>query len=399
MAQPYSHTLHLIYMSSAKLTLDTRQRKTDGTYPVKVTISHHHQTAHISIGISLPKDDWDKRKCKCIGASKFRQAYLAQKLATIQDTMLRIRDDGQAKHMTALQLRDEILKRLNPDNQPTFGEMFKRFADSHENGRTRAIYYATLHLIRLHDESALNAKFEEINKTWLETFYTSLAERSPSVNARNIHLRNIRAVFNAAIDDGITDYYPFRRLKIRPVATRKRCLDLVTLRTILNTDGNRYIDAFRLSFYFIGMNSADLLTLTQENIVDGRIIYHRHKTHRLYSVKIPEQAKPIMEAHKGSRLLLDFAEHCKVYRHFANKANIYLHTIHPGLTMYWARHTWATIASSLDIPDDVIGLALGHAARNATTDIYIKRDTAKVDDANLKVIEYVLNGKFPTKRG
>jgi integrase len=61
------------------------------------------------------------------------------------------------------------------------------------------------------------------------------------------------------------------------------------------------------------------------------------------------------------------------------------------VTAYSARHSWATVAASLDIPDDVIALALGHTPRNATTDIYIRRDLRKVDEANRRVIDYVLN--------
>ena len=65
----------------------------------------------------------------------------------------------------------------------------------------------------------------------------------------------------------------------------------------------------------------------------------------------------------------------------------------PSLTTYWARHSWATIAASLDVPDDTISLALDHSARNATTVIYIERDLRKVDAANRRIIDYVFNGK------
>jgi integrase len=64
-----------------------------------------------------------------------------------------------------------------------------------------------------------------------------------------------------------------------------------------------------------------------------------------------------------------------------------------GITSYWSRHTWATIAASLDVPDDVISLALGHSARNATTAIYIERDRKKIDKANRRVIDWVWYGK------
>ena len=43
--------------------------------------------------------------------------------------------------------------------------------------------------------------------------------------------------------------------------------------------------------------------------------------------------------------------------------------------------------------EDMISQTLGHAARNSTTAVYIQRDTKKVDDANRRVIDYVLYGK------
>ena len=64
----------------------------------------------------------------------------------------------------------------------------------------------------------------------------------------------------------------------------------------------------------------------------------------------------------------------------------------PKLTTYWARHTWPTIAASLDIPKETIAAALGHGG-NTVTDIYIDFDRRKVDEANRKVMDWVLYGK------
>lgn len=65
---------------------------------------------------------------------------------------------------------------------------------------------------------------------------------------------------------------------------------------------------------------------------------------------------------------------------------------YPGLTTYWARHTWVAIAASLDIPKDTIAAALGHG-ETTVTDIYIGFDQNKVDAANRKVLDWVLYGK------
>ena len=59
---------------------------------------------------------------------------------------------------------------------------------------------------------------------------------------------------------------------------------------------------------------------------------------------------------------------------------------------HWARHTWATIASYLDIPKETIAQALGHGG-NTVTDVYIDFDRRKIDEANRKVLDYVLYAK------
>ncbi len=65
----------------------------------------------------------------------------------------------------------------------------------------------------------------------------------------------------------------------------------------------------------------------------------------------------------------------------------------PKLTSYWARHTWATLASELDIPEDVISHALGHSYSTgaAVTQVYINFNRKKIDEANRKVIDYILD--------
>ena len=67
--------------------------------------------------------------------------------------------------------------------------------------------------------------------------------------------------------------------------------------------------------------------------------------------------------------------------------------VRQGLTTYYARHTWASIAFNLGIPKDVISLALGHSFGVRVTDTYINADLSRVDEANRRVIDYVLYNK------
>ncbi len=84
------------------------------------------------------------------------------------------------------------------------------------------------------------------------------------------------------------------------------------------------------------------------------------------------------------------------YRHFYNNLCKGLNEVKAQLglkelTTYWARHSWATIARKLKISKDTIALALGHGS-HTVTDIYIEEDMAEVDEANRKVLDYVLYG-------
>ena len=60
----------------------------------------------------------------------------------------------------------------------------------------------------------------------------------------------------------------------------------------------------------------------------------------------------------------------------------------PPITSYVARHSWASFASELDIQRDVISYALGHHVN--VTDTYIRFNFSKVDEANRRVIDYLL---------
>ena len=61
----------------------------------------------------------------------------------------------------------------------------------------------------------------------------------------------------------------------------------------------------------------------------------------------------------------------------------------PDITIYHARHTWASVAAGLDIPKETIAAGLGHEIGNRVTSIYIDFDRKKVDEANKLVAHYI----------
>jgi len=202
-------------------------------------------------------------------------------------------------------------------------------------------------------------------------------------------------VFNVAIDDEIPSFHPFRKFKIKQIETRKRALTIdkiIDLFTLEVEDWQvKYLDTFKLMFYLIGINMVDLCNLNK--IQDERIEYYRAKTNRFYSIKVEPEALMIINKYRGKHYLLRFIENYKNYRDYTWKVNTNLHIMgenigEKDITTYWARHTWATIASFLEIPHDTIAAALGHGGKTVT-DIYIDYDQRKVDIANRKVIDFI----------
>lgn len=388
-------------MATLRIYLDARSKKQDGTYPLRLAINHHGGTAFIALGVSLRREHWDSIAQRAVGTSARNSIndYLLDRLAVYSKAMREVMmSPTYNKRVTAARLRELIVNVVDPqENAPTtFKSVFDTFIATHENKRTQGLYEATWRKMQLFDKHAKKLTFEDINREWLDTFFTWMAKDSPSVNARNIHLRNIRSVFNFAIDDGITTLYPFRRVKIRPVETAKRSLSPEQLRMIFNADVEewmqRYVDMFKLSFLLIGINAGDMLTLTADCISNGRLMYSRKKTHRLYSIKLEPEAAEIIKKYRGDKWLLCFCENNTSYRRTNQRMNEALQRIMPGVTSYYARHSWATIAASLDIPKETIAQALGHA-QTSVTDVYIKFDRKKVDTANRRVIDYVLYKK------
>lgn len=401
-------------MFSTKFYVDANRKDS-----LMLRITNNRKKAEMSMGLQISPDELETALS---GSSRNirLEKMLASWTSQIKDLMLELADkkevDKEAKEIrTILQERllGVTLTQQPKEDTPNgnFTACFQNFIDGKENKGTKGVYKHTLDKIRLFDSNIDKKSFEDIDLKWLTDFEAFCAQTA-SKNARNIHLRNIRAVFNNAIDYEITSAYPFRRFKIRPEATRKRSLSIEELRKLFDYPVEPYAeiyrDCFKLIFMLCGINTVDLHAL-KSITKDGRIEYKRAKTGRLYSIKVEPEALEIIEKYQGNNGLLCIADRWSDSRNFRHQLNKALQRIgeverrgrggkkvvtsaFPELSSYWARHTWATIAASLDIPKDTIAAALGHGG-NTVTDIYIDFDQRKVDEANRRVLDWVLYGK------
>lgn len=403
-------------MATVKLYLDTRRIKKDGSFPLKLNI-HNKGTFFVSTGYSVIPERWTGMEFTRQEPNyKTKNAALRKIVNDIENLFFRLEMDGKLKAMTDKAIKEAVEKCLpgcTQEKPKCFIDYMTEFMLLKDKSGTRDVYTTTINKIANFDSTCT---FDTMDIDWLRRFEKHMKDSGMKVNAYAIHLRNIRAVFNYAIDNDLTTLYPFRKFKIKKEETAKRSLTAEQVALLRDYDcedyQKRYRDIFMLMIYLIGINAVDLFNLKQ--MINGRIEYHRAKTSKLYSIKVEPEALEIIERYRGNEYLLNVLDEYGNYQDFLHRMGIGLKQIgpttrtglggkkdreplFPEISSYWARHTWATIAAELDIPKETISAALGHEIGSEVTSIYIKFDRKKVDEANRKVIDYLNSVKVETK--
>ena len=404
---------------SVTIYLDTRAVKDGRPAPLKAAVRRKGTTAFIPLNIKVLPRQWNKERMEVVShpnAKRINVVIGSRKLA-IETAILRFMERGELAGMSARGLRDRILEAIDPEEQARalrsklFRFRFERFMNLKINSGTRGLYAFTLRKLEEFDRKLATRRFEDITRDYLQNFENHCA-KTEKKNTRNIHLRNIRAVINDAIDADVTSCYPFRKYSVRPEATQKKALTADQLRTLRSCAcepfQQRYRDFFLLMFMLRGINASDLFQALPSEVTEDRLDYRRNKVGTLFSVKIEPEAQAIIDRYRGHSRLLDPLDTYADYKDFLRHMNRGLKSIgrplgkrgkaegpglFPDLSSNWARHTWATVASKIDIPKEVISKSLGHGLGLAVTDIYIDFDNSKVDEANRRVLDYVLYGR------
>lgn len=313
-----------------------------------------------------------------------------------------------------------IINGEEPQSGQSLVHYFEEFMETKINESTRGIYETTRKRLVMYDEKAL---IDDIDRRWLDGFLAHEIMRGRKMNGIAIDFRNMRAVFNWAIDNEETKNYPFRKFTIKTERQKFLYLSIEEMREYRDIEVEdfmeKYRDMFLLGFYLIGINLSDLLELPANAIKHGRIVYRRKKTGRLYDIKVEPEALEIINKYHGTKHLVRFLDDGTKLSSFKRRLGDYIKRIgkvelvknrrgalikkqlkplHDDIVWYTARRSWATIAASLDIPKEVIGKALGHSEWDSTTtDLYINFDNRKIDEANRKVIN-ALNADLALSR-
>ena len=227
-------------------------------------------------------------------------------------------------------------------------------------------------------------------------------------NTISFYMRILRAVYNRAVEKGVTEQkFPFKHVYTGIDKTVKRAVPLKTVKRIKELDLKTkphldYArDMFLFSFYTRGMSFVDMAYLKKSDLKNGILTYRRRKTGQQLTVKWEKCMEEIVakyESHSATQYLLPIitvlhTDERVQYKNALCRVNIALKEIARlvglvlPLSMYCARHAWASIAKSKNIPLAVISEGMGHDSEETTRIYLASLDTSVVDKANSLILK------------
>ena len=293
-----------------------------------------------------------------------------------------------------------------------------------EQLRTMQHYKATLNsFMRFRDNKDIPLKemdAEEVQS--YEAYLKNVA--NVCANTSSFYLRILRATYNKAVARGLTPQQnPFKNVYTGIAKTSKRAIPAASVSIIKHLDATLDAtklspkqelarDAFLMSFYLRGISFIDLAHLRKSDLKDGFVTYTRSKTGQRLSVRWEKDMQDMVDKYqsdtasspylfpflisdakrKNSKIQDRRLDELRLYHNAESRIAYHLKKLGakmgiPGkLTLYVARHSWATAARDKDIAVSVISEALGHNSET-TTQIYLcSIQSSKVDDANAKIL-------------
>ena len=395
--------------------------KADGTYNVKIRITHKNEKRYIdtdhyvtekqlSKNMAIKDPIINRKVNQKIDDYRVAISELGEKLEFFSAEALRDYLCNKNTEINFIQFCDDHIRQLRKDKRDgtasnhttvrnSLADFFKREKIS--------ILEITAVMLKSY-ERFLRGKRTMTRVNQLGKEVTTDSNGLTDSGLHN-HMRDLRTLFNAAREKFNDDdlgiikipHYPFKKYKIgSPPETEKRNIAIRQIKMIRDCQtkpGSRAElakELFMLSFYLCGINAVDLYYCTKENINKGRLDYNRSKTedrrkdNAFISIKIIDEAKPLLDKYIGvlsARYTTSNGLDTALSKGLKQLRKI---TGIPDITFYWARHTFANSArNDCRMSVDDIALALNHIDNgHRITDIYIAKDWKIVDEVQFSVI-------------
>ena len=268
--------------------------------------------------------------------------------------------------------------------------------------RTSETYTATLNsFMAFRDEQ--DVPLDGISSDMMLLYEAHLKARGVRMNTISFYMRIFRAVYNRAVEKGLTaQNNPFRHVYTGVDKTVKRAISIKAIKALKELDlaMNSALDFTRdmFSFYTRGMSFVDMAYLRKTDLQNGILTYRRRKTGQELSIKWEKCMAEIVAKYPENKtgfllpIIKEQGNERKQYDNALHLVNYHLKELSERLklqrplTMYVARHSWASAAKAKNIPLSVISEGMGHDSE-ATTQIYLaSQETSVVDKANKMIL-------------
>lgn len=272
--------------------------------------------------------------------------------------------------------------------------------------RTAETYKAALNSIKryLNNEDIM---LDAITSETMLAYEAHLKSKGNTPNTISFYMRIFRAVYNNAVEnDIIENRTPFRKVFTGAEKTVKRALPLRIIKKIKNMDLSLTPktefarDMFMLSFYMRGMSFIDMANLKKSDLEHSHVTYRRRKTGQRLVIEWTKEMQMIVDKYPDNptEYLLPIitktgVNQQRLARNVSESINHHLKKVAElagvviPLTMYCARHSWASAAKAKGIPLSVISEGMGHDSET-TTQIYLASlETSVVDKANALILK------------
>lgn len=384
----------------------------NGESPIMVRVAKDGKRSMKSLGVSVNPIYWDfSKNCpkkNCPNRAVLVQ-LISQTLLKYQGKVIEVKANGVEVTASTIMSECEIdLKRVTLEDFLT-----SHITQLRENGKV-GNSYAYLNLrttLQNYYGKKLNFLFNTVDIAFCNKFEAWMRKNKFEDTTMHYYFRTLRATYNKAVEAKCAnrEKSPFIDYKLSRFSTKtkKRALSKNSVRKILDMNcsamkGKARLahDVFSFSYYCGGISLVDVANLTPTNIIDGRLIYERQKTHGVINLVMLDEAKAIIEKYtdyceKAGYLfpILDNRVHITPMQKFnrvrklCHQINKELHniskelSINEDVTTYVARHSFATVLKKSGVNIGIISQALGHKDIK-TTQIYLSEfDNEQVDSA------------------
>ncbi len=357
--------------------------------------------------------EWNEESNAIIITNNSRQNYLQSIEERIDWDIKRLQSIiKQLENKRVKYTADDIIStsQKQANEQSLFNFMQGVIAQLQQMGkqRTSETYRATLRSF-MHFREDKDILLEEIDSDTMLMYEGYLRGRGLTKNTSSFYMRILRAVYNRAIEkDLTTNQNPFKHVYTGIDKTVKRAIPLKAIKQIKSLDLalqpslDFARDMFLFSFYTRGMSFIDMAYLKKKDLSNGILTYRRRKTGQQLFIRWEKCMPEIVDKYDNSlsEYLLPIikpmnGDERTQYQNAMYLINRKLKTIGKivgvqlPLSMYTARHSWASVAKNKNVPISVISEGMGHDSE-MTTKIYLASlDTAVVDKANSMILNSI----------